>query len=102
MNAEFLGLVAGAGLSLLFSYVPKLKDWFGSLEGDYKRLIMLGALLLSAAGVMGLSCANWYDLVACDQAGFKELVEVFFMAALANQGAYALTPKGKKLDAESA
>jgi hypothetical protein len=93
MDAEFLSLVSGVALSLLFSYVPKVKDWFGALESDYKRLVMLGALLLSAAAVMGLSCAGWYDLVSCDQAGIKQLVEVFILAAIANQGAYMLTPK---------
>lgn len=93
MNAEFLSLVSGVSISLLFSYVPKLKDWFGALEGDYKRLVMLGALLLSAAAVMGLSCAGWYDLVTCDQSGVKQLIEVFILAAIANQGAYMLTPK---------
>ena len=85
--------MSGVALSLLFSYVPKVKDWFGALESDYKRLVMLGALLLSAAGVMGLSCAGWYDLVTCDQAGIKQLIEVFILAAIANQGAYMLTPK---------
>lgn len=95
MNAELLGSIAGIVLSLVFSYVPKLKDKFNALEGDYKRLVMLGALLLSAAGVMGVSCAGWYDLVACDQAGLLKLVEIFIIAAISNQSAYALTPKGK-------
>jgi hypothetical protein len=56
---------------------------------------MLGMLLLTASGIMGLSCLGWYDLVACNEAGAKELVELFFMAAIANQGAYMLTPKGR-------
>jgi hypothetical protein len=96
MSPELLALIAGTFLSLVFSYVPKLNKAFAQLEGDYKRLIMLGALLLSALGVFGLSCANWYDLVSCDVAGVKELIEIFILSAIANQGAYMLTPKGKQ------
>ena len=95
MSAEFLSSIAGVALSLFFSYVPGLREKFHALESDYKRLVMLGALLLSALAVLGLSCVGWYDLVSCDQAGIKELIELFFVGAIANQSAYMLTPKGK-------
>ena len=92
---ELIPYVAGIVLSLLFSYVPKLNAKFEALEGDMKRLIMLGALLVTSAGILGVSCIGWYDIVACDQSGIKSLVEAFVAAAIANQATYMLTPKGK-------
>lgn len=50
MSAEQLGIYGGIVISLGFSYVPKLKDWFDKLSPDYKRLVMLGSLA-AIAGV---------------------------------------------------
>lgn len=95
MSSEQLAIVSGAVLSLAFSYIPGLRNWFDNLEGDYKRLFMLGALLLSAAGVFGFACLGRYGGVACNIDGVWALVEAFVLAAIANQTAYQLTPKGK-------
>lgn len=59
MSAEQLSLIAGAILSLVFSYVPGVAPWFAGLRSEYKRLLMAGLLLLSAAVVMALSCSSW-------------------------------------------
>jgi len=94
MTAEQLAMVSGVILSLGFSYIPKFKDWFGAFEGNKKRLIMLGVLLLTAGGVFGLSCTGKFDLgVICDLDGAIGLGEVFVVAAIANQAAFQLTPK---------
>jgi len=53
---------------------------------------MLGALLLSAAGVFALACVGRYDLVTCDVAGIWLLVEYFVLAVIANQAAYLISP----------
>ena len=95
MSSESLALVAGVLLSLLFSYVPGLKDWFDKLSGNHKRLVMLGALLVSALGVFGLSCTGRYNFVACETDGAWALIEVFVLAAVANQAAYGFTPEQK-------
>jgi len=50
MSAQLLSAVAGVLLSLLFSYIPGASDWFAALDGTRKRLVMLGALVLVAAG----------------------------------------------------
>jgi hypothetical protein len=102
MTAEILSLTAGTALSLVFSYVPGLNAKFAALDPTVKRLWMLGLLLLSALGVFGLSCAGWVFGgigVTCDQAGIQKLVEVFFLAAIANQTSYALSPETKKVQA---
>ena len=93
MSSELLIVIAGVVLSLLFSYVPRLKDWFDPLWSNQKRLIMLAALLLSAGGVFALACFGKYDLVVCDAAGAWNMLEYFVLAAIANQTAYQLSPK---------
>ena len=96
MTAESLALASGVGLSLVFSYVPGLNAKFAQLEPDYKRLIMLGALFLTALGVFGIACSGWFEVgVSCDQAGAIELVKAFVLAMIANQSMYAISP-GRK------
>lgn len=94
MTAELLASVAGVVLSLAFSYVPGLRPWFDKLSSDYKRLVMLGALLVVAVGAFGLACIGQYAALTCDEAGAWTLVKAFLAAAVANQAAYALTPRG--------
>lgn len=97
MSAEFLTMIAGVVLSLLFSYVPGLNTWFAALSSLYKRLIMLGLLFLSALGLFSLACWGLLaDLsgmqLTCDRPGLLGLAQVFVMAVIANQSAYAITP----------
>jgi len=94
MTSEFLASTAGIVLSLLFSYVPKFKDWFDALEGNVKRLIMLASLFVTAAGIIGLACTGKFDIaVACDLDGALGMFELFVLASIANQAAYKLTPR---------
>lgn len=103
MTADGLALYAGVVLSLLFSYVPGLNTWFAGLESVYKRLIMLGLLLLTAGVVYGLACAGWAASLGiqltCDQAGLMQLVQAFMLAMIANQAAYQITPETAKVRA---
>jgi len=94
MDAELLASVTGILLSLLFSYVPGIKDWFESLAASNKQALM-GLLLLSVSGaVFGLSCAGLVDVgVVCDKAGALGMVSVFVAALIANQSMYLLTKK---------
>ena len=92
MTSELLASIAGIVLSLVFSYVPFAKDWFEKLDGNYKRLVMLGLLVAVALVIFGLSCANWYALVACSAVGAKALIEMVIIAAVSNQTAYMLIP----------
>jgi len=92
MSSELLAGTAGIVLSLLFEYLPGLHDWYNNLVDGYQKLIMLAALLLSAAGIFGLACAGRYDLVTCDAAGVWNLLEYFVLAVVANQAAHRLSP----------
>lgn len=100
--------LAGAMLSLVFSYVPGVKEWFEGLDGTQKRLVMLGLLVLAAVMLMVLACSGLavdfgvqaappestpVGVLACDRAGIVALVRAFLAAAVVNQTAYMLTPK---------
>jgi len=98
MSAEQVSLIAGVILSLAFSYVPKLKDWFDKQEPDNKRLINLGVLFVVVLGVFGLSCINKYDYLTCDVNGLWDGLELLIKAAIANQAAYSLTPRGDEAE----
>lgn len=100
MTPEILATIAGILLSLAFSYVPKLNTWYAAQLDEYKKLIMLGLIVLVAAGAYGLSCAGLlgplYGVeIACDQAGVLQLVMAVVAAAIANQTTYKLTPQSR-------
>ena len=93
MTPQEISVAGGVIISLGFAYIPKLKGWFDPKPGDQKRLILLGLLAAVTAVSFGLSCLGWYPLFPCSVAGIKPAVEAFFLAAIANQTAYALEPK---------
>jgi hypothetical protein len=93
MSSELLASIAGITLSLLFSYIPGLSTWYATLTGQYKSLLMAGLLLVTAAAIFGLSCANVAAYVTCDQAGAISLVKIFIAALIANQATYAISPQ---------
>ena len=97
MSAESLSLIAGSALSLIFSYVPGLNAKFAGLSAEVKRLIMLGLLILVAAGVYGLGCsgfgAEFGVAITCDREGLVGLIGSLVVAIIANQSVYAISPK---------
>lgn len=94
LSPESLGIVAGAIVSILFSYIPGLSSWFASLESTSKRLIMLALMLVVTLAAVLLSCAGVVQGFACNQTGFIQAVQVFVLAVMANQAAYTITPRG--------
>ncbi len=94
MTAENLTLFAGALLSFIFAYVPKIKPWYEALESQYKRLVMALALAIVSGAIVGLACWNIvpveYKIVTCDQAGIAGVVKAFLLAIIANQSVYWL------------
>lgn len=107
MTADLLAGMAGAALSLLFSYAPGCREWFGRLPGEHKRLVMLGLLALAALGAFGLSCLGWAGAVglpelACSQNGALLLARALLAAVMANQSAYLIAPRRAPVQARSA
>jgi len=97
MSVESLALIAGGVLSLLFSYIPGLNTNFAGLGSEVKRLIMAGLLILVGGSIYGLSCAGYGASfgvdVPCTQEGLLGLIYVVGLAVIANQSAFAITPK---------
>jgi uncharacterized membrane protein len=102
MTANGLAAAAGVLLSVIFSYVPGLNAKYASLDSTWKRLIMLIALVITAGVVYGISCTGWWTWVSCDQAGIKQLIEAFVIAAIANQTAFELSPKTRMAESAKA
>ena len=92
MTGTTLVSLAGILLSLAFSYIPGLQGWFAALNGQYKRLVMLAALLIVAIGVYISTCAGYSAQVTCDIAGAQQLISLYLSAMIANQAAYMITP----------
>ncbi|OGO37542.1 MAG: hypothetical protein A2W35_08940 [Chloroflexi bacterium RBG_16_57_11] len=96
LTPELLSAIAGILLSLLASYLPGFSAWFDRLTGIHKRLVMLGLLLLSAAGIVGLSCAGVGQAfglpAACDQNAAILVIQAFLLALVTNQSTYVITP----------
>lgn len=93
MTTEGLSAFAGLLLSLGMAYLPGLSEWYGALDGAYKRLVMLGLLTAAALGAYGLACSGWelpdgWVVLSCDKPGLLMLVEAWLAALVTNQSAY--------------
>lgn len=93
MSAEQLAAIAGIILSLLFSYIPGLSDWYDHLDSTQKRLAMAALLLGVSGGIFGLSCGNVITAVVCDKSGALGLIQAFIAALIANQATYQISPR---------
>lgn len=88
MTPDYLASVAGVVLSLVFAYVPGIKDWFDLQVPQRKAQVMGLALILVAGGAFGLACIP--TAITCDVPGLVEVVKVLIAALVANQAAYLL------------
>ena len=93
MSTDELAGLAGILISVAVSYVPGLADKYAALDGTAKRLVMLLALILAAALVYGLSCANVVQVITCSQRDLVGLLRTVVLAIVATQSAYWITPK---------
>lgn len=107
MSPTTLSTLAGAMLSLAFSYLPGLSAWYARLGerpegsgdgGTRKRLVMLAALLFSTGIVVLLSCSGWGDLagamqVDCDRPGLVNVLQSLLGAIVANQSVHRISPQ---------
>lgn len=92
MFAEYsFEMLAGVVVSLLFSFVPGFKEWFGKLTSEKKQLFMLGLLAVVVAARFGLSCAGRDQTFICSWDGAWMALEAFVAAVIANQGTYKAT-----------
>ncbi len=96
MSAENLSMAAGALISFVFRF-PGVNGWFDKRSAAGKQWVMLGVLLVTAAGIVLLACTGWATdfglTVACDRPGLVMMINALIGAVMANQGVYQLTRK---------
>ena len=94
---SLLASIAGALLSLLFTYVPYFSDWFGQQSSQVKSLLNLGCLALAALGAYAVTCWQLFSIpgMTCSEPGIRTLVAAFLTALAVNQGTYLATRKLK-------
>ena len=96
LTPEILGTIAGAVLSLLFSYIPGLNAWFAAFDETRKRGIMALLLLIVALAVFGLGCAGIVVIgLACSSQGAIQLAWIYILAIIGNQSVFSLSPRTK-------
>lgn len=103
MTTLELTTYASIVLSLVFSYVPSLSDWYAVQSATNKRLVMLAALVVVTLGAFGISCtplAVTLGLtVACTTAGAYALIPAFVAAVIANQATFVISPERERYTA---
>ena len=101
MSVDLLIAIVAALLSLLASYVPGFAAWYAAKDENYKKLLMLAALVavtvlayvaacLELAAQLGLS-------ITCDSAGALALIKTLILAITVNQSVYKISPTTEKV-----
>lgn len=93
LSVQDVSLFAGVLLSLLFSYIPGVKEWYDARSTTKKRLVMLAALVATVGGAALSSCLGFVAFMSCEKTGFIEMAKAFIGALVANQATYLVTPK---------
>lgn len=92
VNPSALMLFLGIVLSLLFDYLPPLKNWFDNFSVDEKRKIMTLALVVVGILVYVGSCLGWFVTnLVCAPQDIVNFLYSLFVAGAVNQGFHALT-----------
>ena len=95
LSPDFIAIIAGAVLSLFFSYFPNVNTTYAALDDGKKKLIMLGILVLVAIAIFAMGCFQVVVIpgFTCDKATAVQFGWILFYAILANQGTFKLTPQ---------
>lgn len=98
VTSDLMALIIGAVISVLFSYVPGLNAAYAALKEEYKKLIMLGLLIIVSGVIYVGSCKGWFvtDIV-CGKEGIWSLLTILIYSVVGNQGAFKLSPTAKSV-----
>ena len=95
ISPEWIAGIAGAILSLIFSYIPGIQQLWEKLPGVYKRISMLIMLVIVTCAAYGIACVGWAPIlgleITCDRAGALGLINALLLAIMANQSVYEIT-----------
>lgn len=90
-SAQVISGLAGVLLSLAFSYLPGLRQWFAPKDAPTKSLIMLACLLVVTVALFIVRCNT---LVAqCFITNWLDYASAFGTALVLNQGTYTISPQ---------
>jgi hypothetical protein len=95
LDATILVFLAGAVLSLAWTFWPKMREQFATLSSGIKILINLILMFILAGMIILFSCINWFPLpgVECSFDSAKGLVAMVIWAVIGNQIAYIASPQ---------
>ena len=92
ISPEMIAGIAGAVLSLVFSFVAGLNTKYAALPSETKSAIMAGVLLVVSIALFSLQCGQiLVTNITCDKNGVIQLVWMFVVSVMGNQGTYGLT-----------
>ena len=99
MNQEMLSTITGIVISVVFRYLPKLKDWYYSMDTAGKQLFMAGVLVIVSGVMFGLSCIpDFAELfpeyaIACSSEGLLGYLHILLPMLVSNQAFYSIIKK---------
>ncbi len=98
MTAIQLSTISAIVLSLVFSYIPGIKEVWDLQNGIQKRLYMLLCLVIVTGASFGLACLPMFASlvnIQCNQTGAVALFTAFVQAVIANQATFLISPQPK-------
>lgn len=95
LNQDVIVMVAGAILSLAFTYIPKFNVWFALKSAEFKQLTMLIIMFVTTGVLFALGCFEFINInnFVCDKATATQFVYTFILAVISNQSTHMITPK---------
>ena len=94
MTSELLVGISGIVLSVGFSYIPGLRTWYAAKSEEFKKLFMLGLLVLVTGAAFGLGCAGLVATgIVCTWMGAWQLAGLLITAIVSNQSIYKISPQ---------
>ena len=95
LDSTVLLFLAGAVLSLAWTFWPKMRENFAALESNVKILVNLFVLIVLSGLIILFSCIQWFPIpgVTCSVEAAKSLVEMIIWSVVGNQIAYVAAPQ---------
>lgn len=95
LTPEWLAIAAGAVISLLFSYIPGLNVWYAGKSEQFKKLFMLGVLVVVTGVLIAAMCLNIITIqgAVCEKASLMTFLFSLALAVMSNQSVFGLSAK---------
>ena len=101
LSPEFLAGLGGGLLTLAFSYIPRLRTWYGGKDDVSKSLIMAAGIGIVAVLILLSSCFNLWIIIQCVKPGILDFLKLVGIALVVNQSTYKISPQLADVKAEA-